>query len=67
MSTPGDVHKHYCNWCWNLYECECTATLFAPGSYRCPECLKLQTDAEFLRAIGVDWDGRLPTINVSED
>ena len=66
MATLGDVHKHYCNNCWDLYECECTVG-FVPGSYRCPHCSSFYSDQEFLHAIGVSWDGRLPSIDAEKD
>jgi hypothetical protein len=61
MTTRTEVHRHFCNTCWNLYECECTGA-FAPESYRCKHCTNFHSDAEFLQAIGVSWDGELPAI-----
>ena len=54
MPNPGSEHSHYCICCWNLYECACDAP-FAPDSYRCAACSKIQNDAGFIRAIGVRW------------
>jgi hypothetical protein len=56
MSKPLATHAHYCNCCWNLYECLCTAP-FVPESYRCETCSEIQDDADFMHAIGIRWTG----------